>query len=290
MREPRLDRLRTLVTIAELGSFVAAARQLHLAPPTVSLHVSDLEAQIGAPLLIRERGFVLPTGIGTTLIERARLLLNQSDAMLEDVGRQVLGKSGRVRLSASTPVIADLLPNLLKRLEATHPGIDVQLFVQTSADGLAMVAQGSLDIAVVALPQPKLSNLRVSAWRRDPVMALVPASWECPARATPAWLASKPLILNDSRTRLSRITNEWFAAAGYQPRARIEHNYNEAIKSLVAAGYGATLLACDTQTRQSDPRIATLALRPTLWRPLGIAHRNDVEAAVKHVLDALRRR
>ena len=66
MREPSLDRLRTLVTIADLGSFVAASRQLHLAPPTVSLHVSDLESQIGAPLLIRERGRVLPTGIGAT--------------------------------------------------------------------------------------------------------------------------------------------------------------------------------------------------------------------------------
>ena len=288
MRELSLDRLRTLVAIADLGSFVAAARELHLAPPTVSLHVSELEARIGAPLLLRQRGRVLPTGVGATLVERARLLLNQSDAMLEDVHRQVQGKGGRVRMSASTPVIAHLLPGVLGKLAGEHPGIEVELAVHTSQDALARVAEGSLDVAVVALPQPKVPDVRVQAWRRDPVMALVPSSWTHPAYATPAWLATKPLVLNDPRTRLSRITSEWFASAGFHPRARIEHNYNESIKSLVAAGYGATLLAYETTAVPLDPRIAILPLRPALWRPLGIAHRGrGVEPAVRIVLDAL---
>jgi DNA-binding transcriptional LysR family regulator len=287
MREPKLDRLRTLVTIADLGSFVAASEALHLAPPTVSLHVSDLEAQIGAPLLTRVRGPVLPTAIGASLIERARLLLNQSDAMLEDVHRQVMGMSGRVRMSASTPVIAHLLPDVLARLAQAHPGIEVQLSVHTSTDALSMVAQGALDVAVVATPQSKLPNVRIHAWRRDPVMALIPAGWKHPARATPAWLSTKPLILNDARTNLSRITHEWFATAGFQPRARIEHNYNEAIKSLVSAGYGAALLARDTESPDLNPHIVMLPLRPALWRLLGIAHRAQVEPAVRHVLDAL---
>jgi DNA-binding transcriptional LysR family regulator len=289
MRELSLDRPRTLVTIADLGSFVAAARSLHLSPPTVSLHVADLEARIGAPLLLRERGRVLPTGVGNTLVERARLLLNQSESMLEDVRRQVQGMSGRVRMSASTPVIAHLLPPVLERLTREHPGIDLRLAVHTSQEALTRVAEGSLDVAVIALPQPKFSGVQVHAWRRDPVVALVPAAWPHPARATPAWLASRPLILNDSRTRLSRMTAEWFAAAGHQPRPRIEHNYNEAIKSLVAAGYGATLLSYETNPVAPDPRIAILPLRPALWRPLGIAHRSSgVEAAVRHVLEALR--
>jgi len=288
MREPKLDRLRTLVTIADLGSFVAASRVLHLAPPTVSLHIADLEAQVGAALLLRERGQVVPTGIGATLIDWARLLLNHSDAMLEDVRHQVTGMSGRVRMSASTPVIANQLPRVLAKLAETHPGIEVQLTVHTSTDAISMVAQGSLDVAVVAMPQSKLPNVQIHTWRRDPVVALVPAMWERPTRATPAWLVTKPLILNDERTRLSRITSEWFAAAGYQPRARIEHNYNEAIKSLVAAGYGATLLAHDNESNATlYPRIAILPLRPSLWRTLGIAHRINVESAVRHVIDAL---
>jgi DNA-binding transcriptional LysR family regulator len=45
MREINLDRLRTLLTVADLGSFAAAAKALHLAPPTVTLHVA-LEARL----------------------------------------------------------------------------------------------------------------------------------------------------------------------------------------------------------------------------------------------------
>ena len=72
-------------------------------------------------------------------------------------------------------------------------------------------------------------------------------------------------------------------------RAHPAH-YNDAIKSLVAAGYGATLLPHEATAPQPDPRIAMRPLRPALWRPLGIAHRaGDIELATRHVLDVLLR-
>ncbi|MBX3621740.1 MAG: LysR family transcriptional regulator [Rhizobacter sp.] len=288
MRALNLDQLRTLVAIAELGSFAAASRALHLAPPTVSLHVSELESRLGAPLLLRNRGRVTPTSAGATLIERARRLLAEADAALEDVQRQVQGRAGRVRLGASTGALAHLLPQALETLHREHPGIDVQAAVLTSQETMARLAGGTLDIGLVALPQPAVKGLRVVAWRRDPVMAFVPAAWAAPRLATPEWLAQAPLILNDAGTRLSRLTAEWFAQAGEHPRARIELNFNDAIKSLVAAGYGAALLPHEATAPQTDPRIVMLPLRPKLWRPLGIAHRSGaVEPATHHVLDVL---
>ena len=116
MRELNLDRLRTLVTIADLRSFAEAARVLHLAAPTVSLHIADLEAQFGAPLLVRKRGEVTPSGVGEVLIERARRLLADADETLDVVQRQVQGLVGRVRLGASTGAIAHLLPQALEVL------------------------------------------------------------------------------------------------------------------------------------------------------------------------------
>jgi DNA-binding transcriptional LysR family regulator len=53
MRELNLDQLRTLVAITDLGTFSAAAQGLHLAQPTVSLHVSELESRLGTPLVVR---------------------------------------------------------------------------------------------------------------------------------------------------------------------------------------------------------------------------------------------
>lgn len=289
MRELNLDRLRTLVTIADLGSFAEAARVLHLAAPTVSLHMADLEAQVGAPLLLRKRGEVRATGVGEALVERARRLLADADETLAMVQRQVQGLAGRVRLGASTGAIAHLLPQALEVLGQQHPDIDVQVAVLTSHDTMARLACGTLDVGLVALPQPPVPGVQVEPWRRDPVMAFVPAKWQAPTRATPHWLAGQPLILNDEGTSLSRLTGEWFALAGEQPTARIQLNYNDAIKSLVAAGYGATLLPHEAAlATPPDPRIRMLALRPALWRPLGLAHRaGPMEKATQHVLDVL---
>ncbi|MFM0643184.1 LysR family transcriptional regulator [Paraburkholderia bryophila] len=288
MREISLDRLRTLVAIAERGSFAEAARALNLAPPTVSLHIAELESRIGAPLLSRKRGQVRPSAIGETLVEKARRLLDDAERTLEEVQRQVQGLAGRVRLGASTGAIAHLLPQALEVLGQQHAGIDVQVAVLTSQETLTRLADGSLDVGLVALPQSPVAGLVIKPWRRDPVMAFVPAQWPCPARVTPAWLAAQPLILNDTTTRLSRLTAEWFANGGQHPAPRIEVNYNDAIKSLVAAGYGAALLPHEATTPLLDTRIVMRPLRPALWRQLGIAHRaGHVERSTRHVLDVL---
>ncbi|WP_175772627.1 LysR family transcriptional regulator [Paraburkholderia phenazinium] len=288
MREISLDRLRTLVVIADQGSFADAARALNLAPPTVSLHIADLEDRIGAPLLSRKRGHIRPSATGELLVERARRLLADAEQALDEVQRQVQGLGGRVRLGASTGAIAHLLPEALDVLRKHHPAIDVQIAILTSQETLTRLADGTLDVGLVALPQPAMAGLVIKPWRRDPVMAFVPAHWRCPARVTPGWLAAQPLILNDATTRLSRLTAEWFAIGGQHPAPRIQLNYNDAIKSLVAAGYGAALLPHEATIPLPDTRIAMRPLRPALWRRLGIAHRaGNVERSTQHVLDVL---
>lgn len=289
MRELSLDRLRTLLAVADRGSFAAAAQALHLAPPTVTLHVAELESRLGARLLVRGRQRVTPTGVGQTLIDRARALLAQADEALEQVRHQVAGRGGRVRIGASTGALAHLLPQALRVLQAEHPAIDVQLAVTTSAETLARLAAGTLDLGLVALPQSPVRGVQLRPWRRDPVRAFVPAGWGAPRLLAPAWLAARPLILNDASTRLARQTAEWFARAGLNPQPRIELNYNDAIKSLVAAGYGAALLPHEAGAPLPDARqVSVHGLRPALWRELGLAHRvGGDDGPVQTVLEVL---
>jgi DNA-binding transcriptional LysR family regulator len=282
-----------LVTIADLGSFAAASRSLHLAPPTVSLHISELESRLGAALLLRTNKTVVPTRIGETLLLKARRLLTDAEGLIDEVERHLQGGMGRVKVGASTGVLAHLLPKALQILGREHAGIDVQVAVLTSQETLERLRQGTIDLGLVALPQASIPGLKVQAWRRDPVMAFIPYAWVTAKNVSPRWLANKPLILNDSSTRLHRMTMEWFAAAGEAPTPRIELNYNDAMKSLVAAGYGAALLPVEAddisrETSLGWQGISVLPVTPKLWRPLGLAYRaGPLEPATCTVLDVL---
>ncbi|MFP3649169.1 LysR family transcriptional regulator substrate-binding protein, partial [Paraburkholderia sp. SIMBA_054] len=77
--------------------------------------------------------------------------------------RQVQGLEGRVRLGASTGVIAYLLPQALEALRQRNPAIDIQLAVLTSRETLSRLADGTLDVGLVALPQPPVAGLAIKA-------------------------------------------------------------------------------------------------------------------------------
>lgn len=288
MRELNLDHLRTLVAIADLGSLASAARALHLAAPTVTVQIAELESRLGGQLLVRGRGPAQATALGEQFIARARRLLADADDAVEDVRRQLAGQTGRVRVGASTGVIAHLLPPALERLARNHPGVDVNVQVLTSNESMARLAAGSLDLAVVALPQAPVRGVHVTPLRREAVVAFLPAAWEAPRRLTAQWLAQRPLIMNDSSTRLYKLTAEWFSAAGVHCRPTIELNYNDAIRTLIAAGYGAALLPKEPDEHALDPRIAVRTLSPVLWRQLGLAVSDrGAGGPTRFVLDAL---
>ncbi|MBO9514160.1 MAG: LysR family transcriptional regulator [Variovorax sp.] len=296
MRQLNLDQLRTLVSIVDLGTFSAAARALHLAQPTVSLHVSELESRLGAQLLVRGARRITPTVAGAALVERARRLLRDADDAVEVVRRQIEGRVGRVRLGTSTGVVIELLPQVLEALAQDHPGIDVEVNILGSSEMMSRLAMGTLDIGLVAVPQPPTRDIVISRWRSQPMMAFVPKTWVAPRRVTPRWLAERPLILNDASTHMYRRTMEWFAAAGESPRPRIELNFDAAMLALVAAGYGAAVLPVHQPVGADfNARLQVLPLQPKLTRHLGIAHRPKAEldgatATVVKVLSAFGQR
>jgi DNA-binding transcriptional LysR family regulator len=272
MRSLNLDHLRTLLSAVDLGTFSAAAAALHLSQPTVSLHIAELEERLGVRLLLRGSGGVKPTGAGELLARRARALLRDAEEAVEAVRRHAAGSAGRVRLGATTSVVTFLLPDVLRSMEARHPGIDIDIRILGTFDAISQLTRGDLDVALVGT-QEVPGDLVVRRWRRDPMMAFIPEAWDPPRRVTPKWLAGKPLIANDATTLLHRQTVEWFASSGVVPQPRIELNYTEAMKSLVAAGYGAAILPVEEPSASLHlPAVRMVALSPALWRETWIVH------------------
>lgn len=92
MRNFNLDHLQTLIAIADLGNFAAAAQALHLAPPTVSLHIKELESRLQADLVVRGRRQAELTPAGEVLVQEGRQLLLACDDLMERVRRRASGR------------------------------------------------------------------------------------------------------------------------------------------------------------------------------------------------------
>ncbi len=289
MRELNLDQLRTLVAIADLGTFSAAGRALHLAQPTVSLHVSELEGRLDTPLLLRGPRRVTPTAAGADLVARARRLLREADDAVEAVQRHREGQVGRVRLAVTAGAVTYLLPRLIAAFEARHPDIDVQLTLGSSGALMRRLFVDDFDLSLIATPQPGYPALEITPLRRTPMLAILPAGMKAPAVVTPAWLAKHPLVFEEPDTHIAQTVSAWFAAAGLRPKVRIEVTINEITRQLVATGYGLSVLPFEHEDETLGGRLQVRALRPALVRRTGIAHRPraQLDAPVRRVLDTL---
>lgn len=291
MRNLNLDQVQTLIAIADLGTLAAAAQALHLSPPTVSLHLRELESKLGAVLVERGRRQASLTPAGKALTEGGRQLLASADDLGDQVRRKSEGREGIVRIGSSAGVSTHLLPALLDRLSRRSPGVDIKIEILSSAEATARVQAGTLDIGIVAMPQAPLAGVKLTAWRNDPMIAIVPRDWKPPRWVSPQWLAERPWISFDPGTQMYGLIAAWFGQAGLNPRARMHLNYPEAINSLVAAGYAAAILPLEPHSKKELAEGLVLRhLKPSLARPLGLAHRvaKTQDTAIQSVLQTLK--
>lgn len=283
MRRLNLDQLQTLVAVADLGTLAAAAQALHLSPPAVSLHIQELEARLDTPLLVRGKRQAQLTPAGE--------LLADSESLLRQVRKRAEGFGASVRIGASAGVSSLLLPELLQWLAEHAPSVELRLEVVSSAQAMQRLAAGSLDLALVGLPQPVAAGLEVLAWRNDPMELFAPPQMPLPDQITPEWLNAQPWIGFAAGTQMHRLLSQWFAQAGLLPQPRMEMSYPEGIRALVAAGHGPTVLPREEPMDAVSRTLQQRGLSPALTRPLGLACRSasQQDPAVQAVVRGLMR-
>lgn len=290
MRNFNLDHLQTLIAIADLGNFAAAAQALHLAPPTISLHIKELESRLQADLVVRGRRQAELTPAGEVLVQEGRQLLLACDDLMERVRRRASGREGIVRVGVSAGVSTRLLPRMLEALAVRCPGVEIRLEAMGSADSMQRLKAGTLDIGIIASPQPPLAEVRQTPWRNDPMVALLPAAWEAPAFATPDWLATRRWASFAPATQMHGLIANWFGQAGHHPRPFLALSYPGALKSLAVASQCAALLPMEeVEDLQGTPNVQIRPLQPPLMRPMAVAHRHQPppSPAVEGVLQLL---
>jgi len=143
-----LDLLRTLIAIADTGSFNRAARAVFRTPSAVSMQMKKLEEQVGQALFARSGRSVVLTPDGEALLGYARRILKLADeAMLRFRAPDI---QGTIRLGAPDDYAAQFLPDILARFAASHPNVEVDVVCQSSNDLLDDIAHNKIDVALVS--------------------------------------------------------------------------------------------------------------------------------------------
>ncbi|MFG3704584.1 LysR family transcriptional regulator [Micromonospora sp. NPDC047670] len=237
-----------VVAIAEEGSISGAARRLHLTQPTLSRQLGELERRLGAELFDRTGRGLVPTAAGEALLRRAVRMLADAEAALDDVRLAAAGKTGRLTVGFAGSGINGVLGDALGRLRVELPDVDlclVELF--DDAEMSAGILGGSLDVTVQRLPA-RDARLATRVWAREPLALFLPAGHplaRTPEPAPVSVLDEVPLVLwpRESAPHAHDEIISLCHHAGIVPRVAARGRTVQTILALVAAGFGAAVMA-----------------------------------------------
>lgn len=233
--------LRALVAVAEHRSFSGAARSLDTVQSNISAHIARLERELGLTLI--DRATTEPTYEGRAILERARRIEAEFDALDSDVAslRDVI--SGQVRLGVIGTTARWLVPPLLTSMAERFPQVSViVLDATTSSLGLNLLS-GSIDLAVVNLPVDEAELLVEPLFDEDRTL-IAPKGHPLYDRETVelSELLEHELLLEAPGTPFRDVLDQAAAQQGSQLRAKAQVDGMRLLASLVFAGYGAGIV------------------------------------------------
>ena len=239
--------LEAFVVVAEELHFGRAASRLHVAQSPLSQTIRKLEKDIGVALFERSTRSVSLTAAGRSLLPHAYRALEELEVARQAARASVGDVYGHLTIGFSGAINHRTLPVLTRVLRRRYP--DVSLSFQgrvVTGDAVAMLQQGTLDLAFVGLPlDPSPLESRLIA--REPLGAVVPVDHRLAnyARIDLGDLRDEDFITMPAGrgSDLERTTTAACVAAGFRPRVVQEIGDPFMILTLVAAGVGVSLVS-----------------------------------------------
>ncbi|WP_459623593.1 LysR family transcriptional regulator [Burkholderia sp. 3C] len=193
----RMAAMETFVAVVDAGSFSAAARRLELGQPAVSKSIAQLEAHLGARLLLRSTRGLTPTDAGRRFYEHARLSIAEADQAEQAVRDSSRGLSGRLRICAAVTFSRLHVLPMLKRFVDRHP--DLQLDIILDDRSIDLLEEG-VDVALRmgTLDDSSMTARHIASSRRR-VVATPAYLAEAGTPATPAELSRHQVIVYSQR-------------------------------------------------------------------------------------------
>lgn len=257
-----LHRLEVFQAAVNQGGFTRAGEHLHLSQSAVSEHIRALEEELGTPLFLR-------IGRRVAVSEAGRVLLQYAEKIFRDLKNAEMAiheinalKRGTVRLGVGPTTLTYRLPHALGDYTRQFPGIELVVLAGTTEFLIEALRSHQLDLAIVMSNVPQLGLTITPLGLEELVVVLNRAHPFARRRALePADLSSLRFILYGKHSAMQNLIDRYFESLGVTPRITMEVENNEAIKSLVRVGLGASILPLCAVPKGADGELKVMRIR-----------------------------
>jgi LysR family hydrogen peroxide-inducible transcriptional activator len=235
--------LRYLVALADERHFGRAADRCYVSQPTLSAQIRKLEEYLGVTLVERQPKRVTLTETGEKIVERARRVLLEADAIVEVAKTERDPLAGPLRLALIPTVGPYLLPHVARPLKRALPRLKLMLYEYQTGPLLEKLRDGELDLGILALPVP-VDGLATAELYEEPFTLAVPANHPLAARerVRVADLEGEALLLLEDGHCLRDQALEVCSRINVGEEGDYRATSLETLRQMVAAGHGVTLL------------------------------------------------
>jgi LysR family hydrogen peroxide-inducible transcriptional activator len=254
--------LRYLVALADTLHFGRAAEKSHVSQPTLSAQIRKLEDYLGVKLVERQPRRVQLTDVGSRIVERARRIVQDSDAMVELARLSHDPLAGKLRVALIPTLGPYLLPRVAPRIRKALPKLQLMLYEHQTEPLLAKLRAGEIDLGILALGV-EVGDLESRALFDEPFAVALPASHPLTKKNALKLddLAGETLLLLEDGHCLRDHALEACGRVDVRESQDFRATSLETLRQMVAAGLGVTLLP-ELATDGPFANARNLAVRP----------------------------
>ena len=262
--------------VAETKNITLSSKKLHMSQPSISLQIQNLENQYGARFFDRTNKGVTLTKEGEIFYAHVRSVLD----ILSNAKEQICAAKDQRRLiylGATLTIGEYILPNILAFLYKTHPDVDFKVKIANTDSITQDVLEKKIHIGLIEGPVPRHKDLKVESFWEDELVVVIPDfhPWASRDSITLAELPLERLVTREDGSGTRKVMEMALKERGLdldQLNITMELGSTQAIKQVVSAGLGITIISSLTVRRECDQKVfKSLKIQDApVYRPLSI--------------------
>jgi DNA-binding transcriptional LysR family regulator len=285
--------LRLFVAVCEERNIARAAEREAIVASAVSKRIAAIEAEVGAPLLVRGRRGIEPTAAGQALLRQAREVLSTMARMHAELSDFATGTQGSVLVLAAPSVLAEDLADDIGAFLKQHPKVRVSLDERVSPDIVKSVREGAADLGVL-WDLSDMAGLQTVPYRRDHLCLAAPLDHPLAKRKRIGFAEALPHVnvAVAPGGMMDRLLQREAARLGQPMIKRMQVSSMDAAARIVAAGLGPAILPREAVQMHAASQALSLVPLTDAWahRQFVVCLRDDgsASAATRLLVEALR--